>query len=726
MNVQLAWALVHFLWQGLAIAVIVWITLQLLSKASSRYKACAGALALMALAPVATFLWLTPHITKLSGTRDPVLDTADLPSLATVQTSWLESHATWLLTLWLAGACLLLIKAVAAWLRARRLVTRQLAPLPADISRAAERLAVSLGVKRARFHSSSRVASALVFGWLKPVIVLPAAAIGRLSEAEIEALLAHELAHVMRHDFFVNLLQTFAECALFYHPCVWWVSARMRHERELCCDDVAVAVCRDEVLYSKALLRLEELRMEPALAATGGRLRDRIQRLLNTPETSRISAAPVVALALLIGVSVALLAQNPPPPPEPPAPPPAAAPSPDKAPAPPAPAESPEPPAPPADAGPGLHNGQAPPPPAPPPLPGASADQRGMFEDQRQSLEKKRHEIEIQRHVLEEQRHQIEKQRHEIENQRHDLENQSHAMEGALRKSAADLKGGNEALKQLETQLKALGANATSAQKADMENKLRELQGHLQALAKAQAEQAAAEAGHAQREMALADRESELAQREAVKTAAEAALVDREHAEAEHAFREAETKRLQAERMEPASQAEMDERRKFVMKHCGGEETDRGRTAMQYGKPDQLEVHPGKGEDWRYESRGADRTVMDFHFDANGKLVSRTGSALSPGERERRVKYANDKWAKQGGAASDKGQAYIKYGPPDEIKTGSSGGETWLYKNEAKDHTRMEVTFYGNGKGQWVKKNSSAGSSGSSLSGHFQDAPELR
>ncbi|MGD0578685.1 MAG: M56 family metallopeptidase, partial [Bryobacteraceae bacterium] len=318
MSVQLAWALVHFLWQGLVIAAILWIALQLLREAAARYKACAAALALMALAPVATFLWLTPHTTKLGGTPGLILDSADLPALGPVQTSWLESHATWLLTLWLAGVCLLLMRAVAAWLRARRLVTRELAPLPPEIDRAAVRLASALGVRGVRFHASARVASALVFGWLKPVIVLPAAAIGRLSEAEIEALLAHELAHVMRQDFLVNLLQTFAECALFYHPCVWWVSARMRHERELCCDDIAVAVCRDEVLYSKALLRLEELRMEPALAATGGRLRERIRRLLNAPESSRISAAPVVALALLIGVSVALLAQNPPPPPAPP------------------------------------------------------------------------------------------------------------------------------------------------------------------------------------------------------------------------------------------------------------------------------------------------------------------------------------------------------------------------------------------------------------------------
>ena len=95
------------------------------------------------------------------------------------------------------------------------------------------------------------------------------------------------------------------------------------------------------------------------------------------------------------------------------------------------------------------------------------------------------------------------------------------------------------------------------------------------------------------------------------------------------------------------------------------------------------------------------------------------------GEQDQRTKYANEKWASQGGASSDKGKAYIKYGPPDEIKTGSSG-ETWLYKDEAKDRTRREVTFDGDGKGQWVKQTSSAGPIGSSLSSHFHDVPELR
>lgn len=335
MRFQIAQALAHFLWEGAAIAVLLCMLLQVLRDAKARYNACAWALALMCISPVATLLWLAPHTLTLQETGGGILSTA-LPASGAPTLSWFEANATWLFWLWLAGALMLLVRATVAWWRARSLVTRDFDAMPEHVEIAARRLAVQLGAKRVRFRASARVASALVFGWLKPIIVLPAAALGRLTEAEIEALLAHELAHVMRGDFLVNLLQTIAECVLFYHPLVWWVSARMREERELCCDDIAVAVCRDEVLYSRALLRLEELRMEPALAATGGRLALRIRRLLVGCESDRMNLAPGFALVLLLGVSVALLAQNAPP--EPPAPP-----------SPPAPVSAPEaPPAPPA------------------------------------------------------------------------------------------------------------------------------------------------------------------------------------------------------------------------------------------------------------------------------------------------------------------------------------------------------------------------------------------
>ena len=100
----------------------------------------------------------------------------------------------------------------------------------------------------------------LVVGCLRPIVVLPIAAMAQLNAAQVEAILAHEIAHVRRHDYLVNLMQTLAETLLFYHPAVWWLSARIRDEREHCCDDVAVAVCGDPVGYAAALAELEAWR----------------------------------------------------------------------------------------------------------------------------------------------------------------------------------------------------------------------------------------------------------------------------------------------------------------------------------------------------------------------------------------------------------------------------------------------------------------------------------
>src|SRR6185295_12499034 len=122
-----------------------------------------------------------------------------------------------------------------------------------------------------------------VIGWLRPVILVPAAAIAGLSPEQLEAVLVHELAHILRYDHLVNAAQTLVETLLFYHPCVWWTSARIRHERELCCDDLAVASCGDAVCYARALTRLERMRITTpaiALAGTGGPLAYRIRRLL--------------------------------------------------------------------------------------------------------------------------------------------------------------------------------------------------------------------------------------------------------------------------------------------------------------------------------------------------------------------------------------------------------------------------------------------------------------
>ena len=152
------------------------------------------------------------------------------------------------------------------------------------------RLAQQLRVSRpVRLCKSALVEVPTVIGWLQPVILFPVSAVTGLPAMQLEAILAHELAHIRRHDYLVNLLQHLVETLLFYHPAVWWVSHHLSQERELCCDDLTVNVCGDRVAYAQALAALEELRgtaPDLALAAGGGSLLRRIRRLLGVPVES--------------------------------------------------------------------------------------------------------------------------------------------------------------------------------------------------------------------------------------------------------------------------------------------------------------------------------------------------------------------------------------------------------------------------------------------------------
>jgi hypothetical protein len=163
---------------------------------------------------------------------------------------------------------------------------------------------------------SSLVDAPTAVGWLRPVILVPVGALAGLPPTHIEALLAHELAHIRRGDYFVNMMQSIAEALLFYHPAVWWISAQIRMERELCCDDIAVEVCGDASTYMTALAELETCRTQHAralIAANGGSLLGRIRRLAGYPENTHavpgIAAAAAMSLVWILGVGM-LLAQG--------------------------------------------------------------------------------------------------------------------------------------------------------------------------------------------------------------------------------------------------------------------------------------------------------------------------------------------------------------------------------------------------------------------------------
>ena len=175
------------------------------------------------------------------------------------------------------------------WIHLRRLCRCGTSPAPEATQQMLGHLLDRLRVGHAvQLLESTLVKVPTVIGWLRPVILLPAGILAEMPPQQLEMILAHELAHVRRYDFLLNLVQTAVETLLFYHPAVWWVSRRIRIEREACCDDLAAAAAGNRLLYARALTKLAELRHEVPgsaragldVAADGGSLPLRIRRLL--------------------------------------------------------------------------------------------------------------------------------------------------------------------------------------------------------------------------------------------------------------------------------------------------------------------------------------------------------------------------------------------------------------------------------------------------------------
>jgi beta-lactamase regulating signal transducer with metallopeptidase domain len=322
-------ALLAFLWQGTLVAALLACADVALRrrKASLRYAVGSGALLLMLAMPVATFLThrapegdargaaatqaaaapaVAPPASGVSS-EPPFPEHTTTGSLAMRIRRGAASLEPFLVAGWLLGVLLLSLRFLAGWAAARSLVRREVSPAPdhmlATLARLCERLRVSRPV---RLMQSAALAVPTALGAVRPVILLPLCAAVGLSPEAVEALLAHELAHIRRHDYLVNLLQTAVETLLFYHPAVWWVSRWIRAERENCCDDLAVMATGDPRAYARALVGLEETRgfaFQLSVAANGGSLWRRVSRLLPlpAPPADRASGwmAGVLALAML-------------------------------------------------------------------------------------------------------------------------------------------------------------------------------------------------------------------------------------------------------------------------------------------------------------------------------------------------------------------------------------------------------------------------------------------
>src|SRR5689334_9003980 len=288
-------ALLHALWQGAIVAGALAAILALLSRRSAalRYGISCAALALVFGMAVYTGIHVyTPRVAESvapgSVSAAPAMPAVDDTVFIAASTSPLSWHDNWLtavallrayipqiVVLWFLGVLVLTLRLAASWTRTRALANRGAVDADETWQRVAARLSEAIGLRRAvRLVISGGVDVPSVVGWLKPAILLPVSSLSGLTAEQLEMVLAHELAHIRRHDFLINAMQSVIETLLFYHPAVWYLSRQIRIERENCCDDLAVSVCGDAILYARALAQLEELRATPllAVAATGGSL----------------------------------------------------------------------------------------------------------------------------------------------------------------------------------------------------------------------------------------------------------------------------------------------------------------------------------------------------------------------------------------------------------------------------------------------------------------------
>jgi beta-lactamase regulating signal transducer with metallopeptidase domain/uncharacterized protein involved in exopolysaccharide biosynthesis len=303
---RLGWVLLHFLWQGTAVALI-WAALRYLLRrqdARVRYGVACLLLGLMAIAPVMTFRMLPmlePRVSMAPSRSDEVQASVAPVSISKPVSGGIilarnaaeraavgiELALPWLVIVWWGGVCGLSIRLLHGYWSVRRVASRHTRPLTTEWGERFSELRRRLRISRPVLLLESAVIEVpAVVGWFRPMVLVPASSLSGLTPAQLELILAHELAHIRRHDHWINLVQVLIETVLFYHPAVWWLSGEIRKERELCCDDLAVATCGNRLAYARALSALEGLRSRPeamAMGADGGSLLERIRRIVGVP-----------------------------------------------------------------------------------------------------------------------------------------------------------------------------------------------------------------------------------------------------------------------------------------------------------------------------------------------------------------------------------------------------------------------------------------------------------
>ena len=318
------WALLHSIWQGFLVFACLRLVLRLWPNASASIKYNLSFLSLTGI-----FAWFSitlweqlQAIRKVQQASWLMIETGvrqqhlEVPAIYHNQRTLthlfpaLEACFPLLVVLYITGVAVMSIKLTLDLVQLKQIRQKQVLPIDHAWEKHLEKLAQQLRIPRkVQLLISTHIQVPVMIGFLKPVILLPVAMFNNLSAEQLEAILLHELAHIKRNDYLLNIFQSIVETILFFNPFVWWISKNIRLEREHCCDDLVLAGQVQPLHYAKALVALEEYRLTVnalAMAAADNKqhLFHRIKRIMemktkNINYTQKLLAVMIIAVSLI-------------------------------------------------------------------------------------------------------------------------------------------------------------------------------------------------------------------------------------------------------------------------------------------------------------------------------------------------------------------------------------------------------------------------------------------
>lgn len=334
----LGWTLFHSIWQATVVAGVLFLALWLTRKHSARLRYMIAYMALMAVLTWAGLTFTNAYqyaIEKQKTTRHLLSNPEELavqiaeslqpdnmapehaPSAITMNRLkfriFMQRHFNTMVNIWLAGVLLFLFRTAGSLWHIQKFRTRHAVPAVEIWQEKVEKLKNKLNLNRTIVALESAIAKMpMTLGYLKPVIILPISMFTGMTHQEIEAVIAHELAHIKRHDYLLNIVQSAIETIFFFHPAVWFISKSIRTEREHSCDELAIEATNDKLNYLKALAVSEKLAQNHygqhamAFSGTKGGLLSRVKRI-TTPNTMKKNVTEGFFAASIVFVSIILL-----------------------------------------------------------------------------------------------------------------------------------------------------------------------------------------------------------------------------------------------------------------------------------------------------------------------------------------------------------------------------------------------------------------------------------